>query len=197
MTTASVYKLLVLETLLLERQHAGTTLSDEEVEQATPMIENSNNADGYDLFLDAGGNAALNSALHEFGMNHSVPGVGDPTFTKTSAMDCLLLVKNLVTSGPLDAAARSFALDLMHDVEADQRWGVGAVADPGTSFANKNGWLNIDDDDGLWAVNSVGVVTVHKHQLLMAVMTQHNPDFTSGVALVESLAKASVAILLG
>ena len=42
----------------------------------------------------------------------------------------------------------------MRNVEADQRWGVGVAADPGTDFANKNGWLNIDDDNGLWAVTA-------------------------------------------
>ena len=36
----------------------------------------------------------------------------------------------------------------MRNVEADQRWGVGAAADKGSRFANKNGWLSIDDSNG-------------------------------------------------
>ena len=67
----------------------------------------------------------------------------------------------------------------MRNVEPDQRWGVGAAADKGTDFANKNGWLSIDDsngpgetDDGLWAVTSLGVLTVGGDQVLMAVLTE-------------------------
>src|SRR6266550_6695235 len=74
---------------------------------------------------------------------------------------------------------------------------VGAVADPGTTFANKNGWLSVDNtngpgenDNGLWLVNSVGVVMVQHQQVLMAVFTQHGDSFEDGVELVESLAKA-------
>lgn len=196
MMTASAYKLLVLETLLLQRQSSGYWLSEYEVGEATAAIEQSDNTSGYDLFLDAGGDTGLQSALQTFGMTHTVPGIDDPTFTTTSAMDCLALVRNLAKNGPLNAGSRTFVLGLMRNVEADQRWGVGAAADPGTTFANKNGWLDIDSDGGLWAVNSVGVVTAHKHTLLLSVMTQHNPDFQTGVDRVEALAKATAAAAL-
>jgi beta-lactamase class A len=197
MMTASTYKLLVLETLLLQRQSSGYWLSEYEMGEATAAIEQSDNTSGYDLFLDAGADTGLESALQTFGMKNTVPGFDDPTFTTTSAMDCLALVHNLVNDGPLNAGSRSFVLGLMRNVQADQRWGVGAAADPGTSFANKNGWLDIDSDGGLWAVNSVGVVTAHKHTLLLAVMTQHNPDFQTGVDRVEALAKATAAAVTG
>jgi beta-lactamase class A len=194
MVTASTYKLLVLETMLLQRQSVGWW-SEGELAQATAAIEHSDNTAGYDLFLNVGGNSALDATLRTFGMRHTVLGVDDPTFTTSSAPDCLILAKNLVKSGPLDSASRSYALGLMRDVAVDQRWGVGAAADPGTSFANKNGWLGIDDDGGLWAVSSTGVVTVHGHKLLLAVMTQHSSDFQTGVNLVEKLAKATATVV--
>ena len=84
-------------------------------------------------------------------------------------------------------------------IEADQRWGVGVVADAGTTFANKNGWLSIDDsngsdedDNGLWAVTSVGVVTVHGQTVLMAAFSQHQPSMAAGVTLVQDLARAII-----
>jgi hypothetical protein len=197
MWTASAYKLFVLEALLLHRQQAGTQLTATQAADAVPMIENSNNVDGYSLFLAAGGNTGLASAAATFGMTHTVPGRSDPTFTTTSAPDYLHLVRNLVTNGPLNAYSRSFTLNLMRNVESDQRWGVGVVADHGTVFANKNGWLSVDntngpgeDDNGLWAVTSVGIVTVHGQQVLMAAFTRHQPDFQTGVNLVQALAKA-------
>lgn len=200
MWTASAYKLLVLETLLLQQ---GGPLHGYEASEAVPMIENSDNKAAYSLFLAAGGNDGLEGALRRFGMTHTVPGVSDPTFTRTSAADYLRLVRNLVGRGPLTPSAQAYAKNLMRNVEDDQRWGVGVVADRGSVFYNKNGWLSIDDtngpgetDEGRWAVTSVGIVTVHGQQLLMSVFTQHQPDFGAGVKLVQKLAKAIAPAVL-
>jgi hypothetical protein len=201
MWTASAYKLFVLETLLLQQ---GGPLTGYDAGEAEPMIENSDNAAGYDLFLAAGGNAGLSAAASRFGMHHTVPGASDPTFTRTSASDFLILVRNLVDRhSPLTPAARRYALNLMADVEADQRWGVSAAADKDTQFYIKNGWLSIDDsngpgetDDGRWAVTSVGVIKCRHQQLLMAVFTEHQPDMGTGVRLVEKLARAIAPAVL-
>ncbi len=197
MRTGSVYKLFVLEALLLQHQDEGTQLTDDEVELATPMIENSDNKAAYQLFLDVGGNGGLVTAANRLGLAHTVPGQADPALTTMSADDGLALLKNLVTNRPLSQYSRGLALGLMHNVESDQRWGVGAVADPGTSFAIKNGWLQVDnsngadeDDNSLWLVNSIGVVTVRHQQVLMAVFTQHGQSLDGGISLVQSLAKA-------
>jgi beta-lactamase class A len=205
MWTASVYKLLVLETLLLERQDSGSWFSSGELDEITRMIEQSDNVAGYDLFLDAGGNPGLAGAARRLGMLHTVIGRTDPTFTTTSGRDGLTLLECLVGPGPLNRRSQGFALHLMRSVESDQRWGVGVLADPGTTFANKNGWLGIDDsngpgedDGGLWVTNSLGVVRVHGQPLLVAVLTRHNPDLDSGIRLVQRLARvAAPAVLAG
>ncbi len=197
MWTASDYKLFVLETLLLNEQDSGGLTQSQQAE-AVPMIEESDNAAGYDLFLAAGGSAALTAAAATFGMTNTVVGRTDPTFTTTSGSDYLKLLGNLVDAdSPLNAASRAYILNLMTHVESDQRWGVGVVADAGSAFANKNGWLSIDnsngageDDDGLWAVNSVGVVTVDGQQLLLAVFTRHQTSMDAGVSLVQALTSA-------
>jgi hypothetical protein len=108
----------------------------------------------------------------------------------TSAADQLRLMRALVSTGsPLTAASRQYALQLMGGVEADQDWGVSAAADPGASTQLKNGWLNIDSDDGLWAVNSVGLTTSGGDPMLLAVLSQHNPDYQTGVNRVQAGAK--------
>jgi len=129
-------------------------------------------------------------------MPNTVPGDSDPTFTTTSATDFLQLLKNLVVAGTLNAYSQSVALGLMRNVEADQRWGVGVLADPGTTFANKNGWLSVDnsngsgeDDNGRWIVSSVGIVNVHGQQLLVSIFTEHQPSMQAGVNLVQQLAQ--------
>ena len=194
MWTASAYKLFVLEILL---QRAGGPLSGSEGDEAVPMIENSDNVAGYEEFENAGGRSGLQDGFGDLGLRSTVAGVADPAFTTTSAMDGITLLRDLVQGGPLTPASRAYALNLMENVEADQRWGVGVDADPGDDFANKNGWLSIDDDNGpgeddngLWAVTSLGVIRIHGQQVLMAVMTRHDPDVDSGVALVEALARA-------
>jgi hypothetical protein len=194
MWTASDYKLLILESLL--HKHGGP-LSGTEANEAIPMIENSDNTAGYEEFENLGGRDGFQDGLDSIGLKTTTAGHADPAFTATSAMQMIIALKNLVSTGPLTASSQAYALHLMENVESDQRWGVGVDADAGTDFANKNGWLSIDNsngpgenDNGLWAVNSVGVIRINGQQVLMAIMTRHRPDFDSGVALVESLAKA-------
>jgi beta-lactamase class A len=196
MWTGSVYKLLVLETLLLERQRSGSWFSSGELADITAMIERSDNAAGYRMFLDAGGNAALAATARRLGMRHTKIGISDPTFTTTSGQDGLAMLSCLIRPGILNRHSRAFVLSLMRSVQADQRWGAGVLADPGTTFANKNGWLSVDDtngpdedDDGLWVVSTVGIVRAHGDTLLVSIFTKHNPDFDDGVRLVERLAK--------
>lgn len=200
MWTGSVYKLLVLEGLLLRCQDDGTWLSDYELDEVTSMIENSDNKAGYQMYLDLGGSAALTTAARRLGLRHTRVGQSDPTFTTTGGRDGVTLLQRLVTDGPLDRQSRSFVLGLMRDVQADQRWGVGAVADRDDAFANKNGWLQVrndngagEDDDRRWLVNSLGIVRVGGQRLLLAIFTEHDPDRDTGIRLVETLARATVA----
>src|SRR5262249_31679879 len=117
--------------------------------------------------------------------------------------DGITLLHNLVRDGPLNAYSRSLALRLMRNVESDQRWGVSAVADPGSEVALKNGWLSVDNDndprendDGLWLGHSVGVVTVHGQRVLLSAFTQHGADYVSGVHLVEAVVRAITAAVV-
>ena len=112
----------------------------------------------------------------------------------SGASDQVTLLDDLVrTNGPLDAPSQAYALNLLHNVEADQTWGVTAAADPGTQSAVKNGWLAVDADNDLWEVNSDGVVTVDGRQLLISVYTAHDASEQAGISLVESLARAASA----
>jgi len=199
MLTGSVVKVYILETLLLQHQDRGTQLSDQEAATARRMIENSDNEAAETLYYAIGARAGLVAAAPRLGLTHTIPGP-NPDFkglTQTSATDCVTLLQNLLRPAPLHQYARSVVLGFMRNVESDQRWGVGSVADPGTTFANKNGWLSVDEDnpDGLgdndlWLVNSIGIVTVHQQQVLIAVLTQHGQSFEDGIELVEELAEA-------
>ncbi len=145
------------------------------------------------MWADIGSDPAVTTANKTFGLTATVVGTDDYWgLTTTSAADQVTLLKQLVGTSALNAASQSYALGLMRAVESDQDWGVSAVADANTSTALKNGWLAVSDDDNLWTVNSVGLVTVHGQQLALAVMTQHQSDENTGINLVQKLAAATV-----
>ncbi|MCE3556100.1 class A beta-lactamase-related serine hydrolase [Pseudonocardia sp. RS11V-5] len=191
--TASVIKLDILEALLLAHRDDGTVLAGSELDQATAMIVNSDNDAATALWNAVGGDGSgLQEATERLGADATTT---DPNgywgLSTSDADDQLTLLSDLVDAGPLTPSDRRLALGLMTRVEPDQAWGISAIADPATPTALKDGWLDIDDDDGRWATGSVGMLTLHGHRVLLAVLTQHNPSEQDGIALVEALARAA------
>lgn len=197
MSEASIVKLDILQAWLYQEQQDGEGLDSGEMADAAAMMEQSDNAAGDRIFVDESGNSGLGSYNRVLGLTHTAL---DPNGTwglsTTSAADQLSLLKALVSAhSPLTAASRNYALTLMSQVEADQTWGISAAADRGAPSQLKNGWLNIDSDGGLWAVNSDGLTTVRGHKLLLVVLSQHQPDFQTGVNRVQAAAVALAAAL--
>jgi Beta-lactamase enzyme family len=195
MTEASEIKLDILETALYRQQTGQSSFDDDDV---ADMMERSDNAAADRVFVDDGGNSGLQQYNDKVGLRHTQL---DPTSTwglsTTAATDQLTLLKQLVSSkSVLTAASRGYALNLMGQVESDQQWGISAAADRGASSQLKNGWLNIDRDNGLWAVNSAGLTTAGGHKVLLVVLSQHQPDFQTGVNRVEAAARQLAAALL-
>jgi len=190
MYAASAIKLNFLETMLYQHQQSGEELTSDEQADATAMIEQSDNDAADRVWRDAGASDGINAYNQIAGLTSTTM---DPDgywgLSTSSAADQIILLRNLTSSSSLlNAAWRAYALDLMSNVDPDQRWGVSVAADAGTATADKNGWLAIDPDNDLWAVNSLGVLTVHGHPVLMAVLSQHEPDFQTGVDRVEQAA---------
>jgi len=197
MLEASVSKIALLEILLLERQDAGKLLSSYEDGQLTEMIEHSSNSAADEVFELAGGHAKVVAEQRPLGLDTSITIYGPGNLwglTTTSAAQQIILLRNLVDDdSPLNDASRDYALNLLKHVESDQRWGAPVAADKNSTYYVKNGWLAVDDDHDLWAVNTDGIITVHGHQVLVSVMTQHGKSYSGGVAYVEKLVKAVVA----
>ena len=196
MACASIAKLLILETLLLQHQAARTPLSATERYLAAEMITESDNAAADTLYEQIGEAAAVRAAGSRLGLHGTVPG-NDLYwgFTTTSAADYVALLAALTRNGPLTKASRAYALSLLRGVESDQHWGVSAAADRPAAALLKDGWLASSRDADRWIVNSVGIVTVGGHRVLLAVLTQHGTSFDGGIDLVEKLAKISAAVV--
>jgi hypothetical protein len=191
--TASIVKVDILATLLLQAQDAGRQLTAGEKSYATTMIESSDNDAASALWRTIGRADGLDAANERFGLTGTAGGEGELWgLTQTTAADQLTLLRQVfVDDSQLSEASRAYLQGLMGRIADDQHWGVSAAAD-GAQWALKNGWLP-RSTTGLWDVNSIGRVTADGHTCLLAVLSDGNSTKARGIALVEAAAKAGMS----
>ncbi|MEO3826806.1 serine hydrolase [Actinomadura sp. B10D3] len=189
--SASVMKVDILASLLLQRQRARGRLSDGQRHLAERMIRESDNAAADALYSAAGGGAGVRKANAAFGLKHTkpFPGAGSWGSSWTSPADQVRLLGHLASDrSALKASGRRYILGLMGSVMEEQAWGVSAAARPGEKVALKNGWTPVHRQGHGWAVNSVGRITGADHDFLIAVCSGGSPTMGSGVSTVEHVA---------
>jgi hypothetical protein len=157
--TASIVKVDILATLLHEFQVSKRPLDDDDQDEATYMIEDSDDDGAADLWDEAGGAPAITRFDQLVGLGATTPDAeGYSGETMTTALDQVDLVKNLVTANAvLDSASRAYELNLMRHVVPDDYWGITNGPTAAASVAVKNGWVAIVA--GNWQINSIGYVT--------------------------------------
>ncbi|MGW2747784.1 serine hydrolase [Streptomyces sp. NPDC001450] len=198
--TASIIKVDILATALLQGQDSGHALTTKERAQAEAMIEHSDNAAANSLWRRIGLAPGLQAANKRLGLT-STQGGPDVRWglTRTTASDQIRLLRAVFDTGPapkagsapaLSDTSRGYIRTLMGRIADDQSWGVSAAA--GSEWALKNGWLQ-RNTTGLWDVNSVGRITTGGHHYLVAVLSDGNASMKDGVALVERAARAAVS----
>ncbi|HUB76396.1 MAG TPA: serine hydrolase [Solirubrobacteraceae bacterium] len=187
--TGSIVKVDILATLLHAEQDEGETLSSDEEELATGMIEASDNDDANELWAQDGGAAGVGAFDARIGMIHTHPNLeGYWGETPTTARDQLVLLRRVfMRNGVLSAASRSYIRELMENVEAFEDWGVSAGPPAGVSVALKNGWVPIAGDD--WQVNSIGRVKGDGQDYLIAILTNHDHGEQYGIDTVEAVSR--------
>jgi Beta-lactamase enzyme family len=195
---ASVVKLDVLETLLAERGRSGTGLSASDQTLAEQMIEDSDNDAATSLWDEVGGASGIRSFNTAAGLTGTTPSscVNCPGFpwpgwglSTTTPADQLALLRTLVEpNSALTATERSYALSLMENVTPDQRWGVSGGVPAQATVALKNGWLPLDSAGVDWQINSVGWISGHGRDYLMAVLSTGNPTEQYGIDTISQLA---------
>ncbi|MFI8105880.1 serine hydrolase [Streptomyces sp. NPDC086023] len=213
--SASVAKPIVLGALLLStRGHGGLTEADKELARA--MIVSSDNDATTALWAQLSQNGdktkpvQVRKFLNAAGMKETVLDKdGSWGLTQITSADQARLLRALTTrndtDSPLTADERAYALSLMHDVEADQRWGTPAGTPAGVDVHVKNGWLQRsltgpDDpfDRGDWKVNSMGAFQGAGRDYGLVVLTEDNQNRTIddpagwyyGIDTIEAVAKA-------
>lgn len=192
--TASIVKVDILASLLLQHQRSGTQLTATQRELATEMIEQSDNDAALALWNTIGAGPGLRSANKTLGLDHTTPGSGELWgLTQTTAADQIALLRAVygdADDSPLNAASRAYISGLMHSVVADQRWGVSAADSDDSGYALKNGWLP-RSATGLWDINSIGEVQHDGRTLLVAVLSGGHLSEQAGISLVERVAAAA------
>ena len=193
--TASIVKVEILGTLLVEAQAAGRPLTPTEQSTAASMIEDSNNDSANDLWDDVGGAPAVAAFDHAVGMTATTPDGAAWGLTVTTAEDQVTLLQHIVQANPvLSDASRAYMLGLMEQITPSQAWGDSAGAAPGTTVALKNGWLPVGVG---WTVNSIGWVSGSGRNYLIAVTTSSDPDEAYGIASISLVAASAWDTLVG
>ncbi len=190
--TASIIKVDILATRLLQHQDQGTSLTAHEKSLAFTMITKSDNNAATWLFDAGGGASGLTKANRKFGMTQTVLN-SRWGLTHTRPADQLRLLKAITDdNGPLSDASRTYLLSLMTKVEPDQRWGVPAAAGPTATVYVKNGWDTLDEFGYMWGINTIGRIVEPGHDWLVVALSRNNPSEGRAETFIGSLCTMAV-----
>ncbi|WP_344834161.1 serine hydrolase [Actinocorallia longicatena] len=181
--------------ILLARLLTGIKLSQRERRLTRRMIRFSDNIAADALYRIVGDSTGLSAANARFGLRCTFPYQLKWGASSTCPSDQVALLKTLTARGPIPSLSRAYALELMGSVTPSQRWGVSAAARPGDRVALKNGWTPLRYQGTGWAINSVGRITGHGHDFLIAVLSAEQPSMAAGIETVEHLARMTTGAL--
>jgi len=186
--SASVVKVTILGAILRKALDQHRFLTDTETDRLRAMITRSDNAAASALWAELG-HGYLQHFLKLAGMTHTILGPGGLWgLTQITAPDEILLLRLLLKpNAVLSPNSRSYALRLMAQVIASQRWGVPAGAPTSLTAHVKNGWLPRATHG--WRIHSIGCFTGRGGGYSIVVLTQDNPSMPYGITTVEAIAR--------
>ena len=184
--TASLVKVHLVALMLWRADQARTGLTAAQSSDAELMLVRSDNDAANRAYTALGGPAGIEQGLEEaYGSSRIQVGEGfrwGHSMTRPRAVVALLDE----VLDPDHETTYALMRDTMSRVVPEQRWGVSALADPGTTVRLKVGWVK---DPGGWVVNSSGRVFVDDEPVLISVMTDRNVSLEDGIATIETVAR--------
>lgn len=192
--TASSIKVPIMLTFLAMTESQGREPDGQEQDLLTAMIEHSDNDAASALFAEIGGATGIANYMQQIGISGLVPDNDAWGYSQITPQAMVELLTKLHDGTILTTMDRATALNLMQQVETDQQWGVGDTAPAGATFAMKNGW--VPGPDGLWSVNTSGIVNAGGETYIISVYTQEQPALADGQALVGQVCSAVAAALV-
>ena len=190
--SASMAKPMIVLMAQRRARATGTTLTGEQLEQVTKAITQSDNDSADALWTFAGAAPAYDELAGELEMTDTHADVARSeswSWTWTTPSDQVLLVQRLVEGSPAIADPdREQLWALMGQVIKEHSWGVGAPRSETVKVHLKNGWVQFQSSDGLWAVNSMGQVDGEGRSYRMAMMTR-TTDFDTGRETLDAIGR--------
>lgn len=182
--TESVVKMSMLADVLYQK----IPITSAENSLLTKMIENSNNSAASTIWRQLGSDQSVQSFFQKAGMTNTVAGTGGWWGrTTTTVLDQLTMMKYFAYPNTLlTDSQRAYGLNLMRNVQADQRWGTGSGIPTGVSVALKNGWVTSNPPSTLY-VNSVGHIKGQGKDYVIAVLTTNNKSLSYGIETINKI----------
>ncbi len=188
---ASTAKVPILLTLLDQAEARHRSLTSDETELATGMIEESDNDEAqslYDEVTQDGVQQYLSSiGIHGIAMQYYLG------YSTTTPLAMVELLEALRSGTILDAQDRAFALNLMSDIDPNQQMGIGQTAPQNATYYMKDGWVIAPDNT--WTTASVGIVTIGQQTYDLAVYSQGNADEDDGWTVVNHVCGAVATLM--
>jgi Beta-lactamase enzyme family len=182
----STIKVLVLTTLLHQRQEDDKQLSSRQRSLAQRMITRSDNAATETLLAEVGRDEVRRVA-DVIGMDHTHMDDGWWGFWRTTPGDLNTMVGAVLSSDAvLDGSRRAVARFLMADVIGEQRWGVFAPESERVHVAAKNGWGPLPDG---YRLNSAGWVSAPDREYQLAILSNSPDGFGYGRRTISEVSR--------
>jgi len=173
-------------------------LPQPQADQAEKAIKNSDNDSADALWPWSGSRPGYDALADDLGLDdtHSAPEKDFWSWTWTTPDDQRSFLRQLVKGDTLAMtdAERAYLLDLMGQVQDDQAWGVGAPRSATVTAELKNGWVQFQSTDNLWAVNSIGHVEGDGRDYLLTIMSRM-PTFELGRQYCDAIGTSVFSIL--
>jgi beta-lactamase class A len=184
--TASIVKVDIVAALMLQHQAEGTSLTAQEKQWAHDALTRSDNDGATNLYAAIGGADGLSTANQRLGLVATEP-CSSWGMTTTTVDDQIRLLRSVSSAqGPLSAENRQLLQGWMGDVISSQYFGVPSGE---TSAAKavyvKVGWVDLDNEGGLYATNAIGRIVEPDHDWLIAVLSDHNKSLDAGKTVID------------
>lgn len=190
----SVAKVPILLATVEEAIREERPLTDAERRWLGWMISVSDNAATEYLWEGLGGSGPINRLFREAGLPAPQFALEARWGTmRASALEVAWLLAATVSGDLVEEETRRLALELLDQVDEQQRWGVSAHLDDDGGceclVRLKNGWFQVED---AWWLRSAGVVygADGRAAYALVVMTDAAQSFAGGVAAIEAIAGA-------
>lgn len=195
--SASIAKVMIVLAALTKARDEGTELTFEQYGLASRAIIDSDNDSADALWDWVGGKRTYDVLATDLGLanTHSDDRSEFWSWTNTDPHDQRTLIDLLLDGTPaLATDDRLYLLDLMGRTNSEQTWGVGHDRSEDVEVQMKNGWVQFQSTDGLWAVNSIGHVVGEGRDYTAAIMCRR-PTFDEGRDLVDAIGASLFEIL--